>query len=229
MTFPSYSGSLRLLWALAISLFAHAVVLLQGNPPVPKLHMAQMLTATLTATSLPANAEHVAVSPRQASATRTAVAARKFAAPLVPDSAVSRHETPPPIHDGTQPPETDSSSSAAARPATGAPSAATSEEGLDANGMRSYLVALATELRRFKRYPPRALEAGWAGTVEVRIVVSANGTVQSSRLEKSSGYPVLDEKAVDMVRNAAPRAALPESLRGRAFPLTLTIGFDLAE
>jgi protein TonB len=90
-------------------------------------------------------------------------------------------------------------------------------------------MALADELRRYKRYPAGARAAGQAGTADVGVTVNAAGTVQSVRLVRSSGYTELDDSALDMMRNAAPRAAVPEALRGRAFEMTLGIEFSLDE
>jgi len=100
--------------------------------------------------------------------------------------------------------------------------------GIDADGLRQYRLALAREARRFKRYPERAMLAGIGGTAQVRIDIAADGGVLDARLAGSSGNDSLDAAAVAMVRQAAPRALLPETLRGRAFPVTLPVIFDPA-
>ena len=46
-------------------------------------------------------------------------------------------------------------------------------DGLDADGVRAYRLALAREARRYKRYPREAIDAGWQGTVEVLVAVAA--------------------------------------------------------
>lgn len=111
-------------------------------------------------------------------------------------------------------------------PATGG--GAGSGAGIDADGLRQYRLALAREARRFKRYPERAMLAGIGGTAQVRIDVAADGGVRDARLAGSSGNDSLDAAAVAMMRQAAPRALLPETLRGRAFPVTLPVIFDPA-
>lgn len=100
--------------------------------------------------------------------------------------------------------------------------------GIDADGLRQYRLALAREARRFKRYPERLMLAGIGGTAQVRIDVGADGSVLDTRLAASSGHEALDATAVAMVRQAAPRAVLPGTLRGRAFPVTLPVVFDPA-
>lgn len=49
-------------------------------------------------------------------------------------------------------------------------------------------------------YPPLALRLGYQGKVVLRIVVDPNGTVTSVEIEKSSGYKILDNAALEHVR-----------------------------
>jgi periplasmic protein TonB len=102
-------------------------------------------------------------------------------------------------------------------------------EGVDADGLRSYRLALAREAKRHKRFPTRAIEAGWVGTTELRVSVSADGMAPTVRLEKSSGHDALDEAALDMLRDALPTTPVPPSLRGRAFVVNLPVVFELPE
>jgi len=99
---------------------------------------------------------------------------------------------------------------------------------LDAEGVRQFRMALAAEARRFKRYPPQAQETNMTGTVEIRVVVAAPGGAREVHLARSSGHELLDDAALDMMTRAAPRAALPETLRRRAFVVSLPVVFDLA-
>jgi protein TonB len=103
-------------------------------------------------------------------------------------------------------------------------------DGLDADGLRSYRLALAREAGRHKRYPAAAIEAGWGGTVELRLSIVAGGVPgQTIELAKSSGHALLDEAALDMLRRAAPITPLPSVLEGRSFAVSLPVVFDLPE
>jgi protein TonB len=64
--------------------------------------------------------------------------------------------------------------------------------------------------------------------VEVRVEHEL-GRAPVARLAKSSGHAALDAAALDMMRQAAPRARVPESLRGRSFAVSLPVVFDLDE
>jgi TonB family protein len=56
-------------------------------------------------------------------------------------------------------------------------------------------------------YPSRARRQGWQGTVEVGLRVAADGSVASASVERSSGYPTLDDVALASAR--ASRFAVP--------------------
>ncbi|WP_416261692.1 TonB family protein [Gibbsiella quercinecans] len=75
-------------------------------------------------------------------------------------------------------------------------------------------------------YPAAALKRGWQGTVLLQVQVRADGTPQSIRLQKSSGYGVLDEAAKAAVQRwtfvPAQRGGKPE-----AGWVTVPINFNL--
>jgi protein TonB len=112
----------------------------------------------------------------------------------------------------------------AAPPAAVVPSA-----GIDPDGLRSYRMALAVQARRFKRYPAQALASGWEGTAEVRLAIAQGGRPAATEVVKSSGYAALDRAAQAMIEAAAARAALPSSLQGAAFAVTLPVVFNLED
>ncbi|MEW6513240.1 MAG: TonB family protein [Pseudomonadota bacterium] len=100
--------------------------------------------------------------------------------------------------------------------------------GPDAAGLRQYRLALAGEARRYRNYPEAARREGIAGTAEVRISVSA-GIARHTELARSSGYDALDSAALEMLRAAAARTLLPESLRGQEFAVLLPVVFNVEE
>lgn len=51
------------------------------------------------------------------------------------------------------------------------------------------------------RYPSIALSRGWQGKVLLRVLVSAAGDSETVTVEQSSGYEILDESALDAVKN----------------------------
>lgn len=111
--------------------------------------------------------------------------------------------------------------------AAGAP--AQPSAGVSADDLRQYRLSLAVAARRFKRYPALARERGWEGTVDVAVGIAASLPAPQVALAASSGSPVLDEQALEMVARAARAAVLPESLKGRDFRLVLPVTFSLDE
>jgi len=53
-----------------------------------------------------------------------------------------------------------------------------------------------------KYYPPAALERGWEGEVKLNIHVLADGDIGEVIVLNSSGHEILDDAAVEMVKNA---------------------------
>lgn len=51
------------------------------------------------------------------------------------------------------------------------------------------------------QYPGIALRNHYQGTVTIEFVVDPTGKVTSAKVQKSSGFPVLDEAALDVVKN----------------------------
>jgi len=107
--------------------------------------------------------------------------------------------------------------------------AETDERGPDAAGLRQFRLALASEARRFRRYPEVARRAGLSGTVEVRVIVDAGGLTRRTDLTRSSGHEVLDTAALEMLHRAVVRTGLPESLRGQEFAVLLPVVFAVEE
>jgi protein TonB len=99
--------------------------------------------------------------------------------------------------------------------------------GLDPEGLRAFRIALAAEARRFKRYPARAVEAGWIGTTELKISLVPGQPAPLVLVNKSSGYRLLDNTALEMVRKALFTTPVPASLREQAFSVELPVSFSI--
>lgn len=230
MGFQSLIGKQRnaaaLMPALAVSMALH-VLLLVSMPPRPEARAGRhALAATLR--SPPATVE---ASAKTAEAAAKVSPARTAAVPAPRRAAPAQARVPPP-------PPAGAGDGADASPAPPAPqavlaAAASGDAGLveaiDADGLRAYRIGLAREARAHKRYPPLARERGWSGTAEVRVEVSPQGRPNRVGLAHSSGHDVLDREALEMMSRAAAVAELPDSLRGRAFAVSLPVIFDLKE
>lgn len=96
-----------------------------------------------------------------------------------------------------------------------------------ARAQTSYLFAIAAEAGRVKKYPPRALAAGWTGTAEISVMVATGGHVLEPQLRKSSGYADIDNAALSFVGIALKRTPVPESLHSRNFDFVLPVSFTI--
>ncbi len=81
--------------------------------------------------------------------------------------------------------------------------------------------------KRYKRYPAIAMEKGWQGKVEVRMVIGANGMLASASIKTSSGHDILDNQAMDMLKKGKTTVQIPASLRGREFSIDVPVIFNL--
>ncbi len=242
MTFHSFDmraiGARRLRFAILASLIFH-LLLLWPAPPRPPGKEAVLLQATMRpsppvpaapAPSLPPRA----VAPAPTIAPRPPVLATKGLDLPMPTAVP---QAPPIAADPVTPPAPGpalpAATVAAVAPAAGSPSGAlliqanASGEALD--GLRGYRLSVASQARRFKRYPPRAMAAGWTGTAEVRLEVGSDGRPQAATVGRSSGHESLDRAALTMIDAGALRASLPESLRGRNFAVVLPVVFNLED
>lgn len=251
MTFDSLqamaSTTRRLRHAIVASLLVHLAILGTARIGVLTRDAPALLQATLRPPPQPTPAA-VAPKPQLAVATAPqAVDRLRF------HESRNRGPAPAALERAQEPPVPQAPAAAAdavaklpsgpesATVAAGAPAAPTGVAGpvdgalvTDANasgeavdGLRGYRLALATQARRFKRYPAQAMASGWAGSADVRVEVASDGRPRAAALARSSGYEVLDRAALAMIDAGALRARLPESLRGKAFAVVLPVVFNL--
>ncbi|QIB65526.1 energy transducer TonB [Kineobactrum salinum] len=62
-------------------------------------------------------------------------------------------------------------------------------------------------------YPEASIRYGLYGSLRLLVVINADGQLEDIRILSSSGYAVLDEAAIKIVRMAAPYAPFPGALR----------------
>lgn len=98
---------------------------------------------------------------------------------------------------------------------------------MDSGSLEQYRLSLISAARRYRRYPPQAMERGWQGRVEVRLEISADGQPRNVSVRTSSGYPILDQQALDMITRGKTLALIPPNLKGREFTVDVPVIFDL--
>jgi protein TonB len=113
--------------------------------------------------------------------------------------------------------------------ATAATSPSATINAADPAAADRYRLALISVASRSKSYPRMAMERGWQGKVEVHVTVSRFGNFRSVSVKTSSGFELLDNEALKIVRQAqrASDLSVPEALRGREFSVDIPVIFDL--
>ena len=88
---------------------------------------------------------------------------------------------------------------------------------------------LQTRLARYLTYPPLARERGWQGTVLLGLHVESNGRLGNVRLERSSGYAVLDRSALNSLNRLGYLSEAVAWLNGRSVDMQLPVIYRLVE
>jgi protein TonB len=91
-----------------------------------------------------------------------------------------------------------------------------------------YEQIIAARIKQHEEYPPIAKRRHWEGTTIVQLRVSPDGKVTDISVVEKSGYEILDEAAVRMIRKASPLPVPPEGLQGRDRTVLVPIKFRLA-
>lgn len=99
-----------------------------------------------------------------------------------------------------------------------------------ADALRNQLLGeLQTRLARYLTYPPLARERGWQGTVLLGLHVESNGRLGDVRLERSSGYAVLDRSALNSLNRLGYLSEAVAWLNGRSVDMQLPVIYRLVE
>ncbi|MGD8430105.1 MAG: TonB family protein [Ectothiorhodospiraceae bacterium] len=110
---------------------------------------------------------------------------------------------------------------------SGQPSSSSSPPAARADALSTYVATVGQYLERHKEYPRQARLQLIEGRVSLRIVVAADGSVVSYRVDRSSGYGILDRAARRMVKRAAPLPPPPEELGRNDLQLIVPVSFRL--
>lgn len=102
--------------------------------------------------------------------------------------------------------------------------ASENDPAVDRDSLRRYVLALGIQARRFKNYPAQAKSRGESGTSTIDLEIGFGPP--GATLAHSSGYPLLDEEAMTILRQAAAHTALPEALQGRRVRISVPVRFD---
>jgi len=243
--------------ALAVSLLIHAVaIVLLPNLRVPEPNVPPPLTVEL-APKPPAPLLTVEAPPPLPPPPVVKAPPRPVPPPPVPEIKPEPKPEPPPVVERQTPPPPAQPIVAPQRPAqpepqvtapprvepppqpqVEAPPAAPAPPPprvqapapvLDSGVLREYGAVVSNAVAKKKVYPRMAMLRRWQGTAELKLQIAADGNLKALSVVHSSGFDVLDDQAMKMVKDAMPLPNLPEALRGREFAIDIPVAFRLHE
>jgi periplasmic protein TonB len=100
---------------------------------------------------------------------------------------------------------------------------------LDPVILRDYSAVVSSVVAKKKVYPRMALMRHWQGTAELKLQIAPDGNLKTLSVAHSSGFEILDEQAMKMVKDAMPLPVLPEALRGHEFAIDIPVAFKLQD
>lgn len=221
-----YDRQMRMLYAClgaSIALHAAAMFWFPAGRPTFRADETPVLTALFAAQSEPAA---VAPAPRKPRARAEAEVQTPLPRTLEPAPVAAPTAPEPAPASAAAPAESPAAASAPAQARAEMP--ARLADVVDPSLFDAYRLALISAAKRYKRYPPQAMDRGWEGRVEIRLVVDANGAIKSAQIKTSSRYQVLDDQALEMVRRAFNALAqVQPAPRGREFTVDVPVIFEL--
>jgi len=84
----------------------------------------------------------------------------------------------------------------------------------------TYLYRLKDQIESVWKYPIREGRLGIQGDLLIRFEITADGSLGTVELVRTSGYPALDQAALQALRDAAPFYPLPKKWEESVFPIT---------
>jgi protein TonB len=215
-------------WFLALSALLHAALLLVGNrPETPSIAPGGRVMQVSTTYRAPAAVQSVrAASADDASARRAPPHAdtRRPARGGAPPKAARHRPAVPPRETPVAAPV-----SAPAADAPDAPASVPSSRGMNTvrQGAEQHLRASILRLvaTRF-RYPVLARRKGMQGIVRLQVRIETDGRISRLQVRQTSGYPVLDQAALQSLQLASvPDAA--QWMNGQAIDIIIPVEYRL--
>jgi protein TonB len=91
-----------------------------------------------------------------------------------------------------------------------------------------YLNRVRRWIAKYKKYPQEAFKRKQEGSVMVAFTIARDGTVLVAEIEKSSGFPLIDQATLDMLRRASPVPPVPSHYTGERLTVAIPVRFSIA-
>jgi TonB family protein len=93
--------------------------------------------------------------------------------------------------------------------------------------MNDFYTKVGRQIAFAKIYPDFARKRGYQGKILVAFKINRDGKISNLSVSKSSGYKILDEAALDAVKEAGPYPPIPEELKENSLKLKIPISYVL--
>ena len=93
--------------------------------------------------------------------------------------------------------------------------------------IESYSTTVTKAISKQKRYPRIAQMRGWQGEIIAILEIDGQGNLITSKIEKTSGFKILDKEVIAMIKRATPLPAPPMELKSKILKINVPISFKL--
>ena len=93
--------------------------------------------------------------------------------------------------------------------------------------MESYSTTITKAISKQKRYPRIAQMRGWQGEIIAILEIDGQGNLITSKIDKTSGFKILDKEVIAMIKRASPLPAPPLELQSKVLTINVPISFKL--
>ena len=93
--------------------------------------------------------------------------------------------------------------------------------------IESYSTTVTKAISKQKRYPRIAQMRGWQGEIIAILEIGGQGNLINSKIEKTSGFKILDKEVIAMIKRATPLPAPPMELKSKILKINVPISFKL--
>lgn len=90
-----------------------------------------------------------------------------------------------------------------------------------------YFSQLVRKVQLEIQYPRRALQRGYEGFVRIAIAVNRSGNLLNAEMLEQTDHSILNNEAMEAVKDAAPFDNIPDVISGRTHEFTIPITFAL--
>jgi protein TonB len=95
----------------------------------------------------------------------------------------------------------------------------------DGGARNDYLSRVYRHIDPYRDYPAAARATGQHGRVVTRVTINRAGQLLDIRLDRSSGWPLIDNAEMAAIRRAMPLPPVPDGMRGDPVVLVLPMNY----